>query len=137
MKKITLMSCMLLGISAMNMAAAWSYGPYPQVFQQWHSGPQISTGFQIQQYATPDGYHIRISSRGDASHVNITVEGRRITLSSRQMHERREYDGGGRIRMMTSGDFSQWILLPGDADMRSMRRREQPGLIDIFVPRLR
>ena len=141
MNKSPLIFSMLLALSAMHNATAWSswssWSQYPQSprnYQQWHSNSQISTGFQIQQFSAPDGYHIRIDSMGqNADRINLHVEGRRITISSRRVQQ----DQSGRVRMMQSGDFSQWITLPMDADMQSMRRRQSPGMIEIFVPRIR
>ncbi len=141
MKKSSLIFSMLLILSAVNNATAWSswstwsqYPQTPQNYQQWHSSSQISTGFQIQHFAAPDGYHIRIASMGrNSDQINLNVEGRRITISSRQVQQ----DQSGRVRIMQSGNFSQWITLPNDADMQSMRRRQSPGMIEIFVPRVR
>ena len=141
MKKSFLIFSMLLILSAMHNATAWSswsswsQSPQtPQNYQQWHSSSQISTGFQIQHFAAPDGYHIGIASKGhNTDQININVEGRRITISSRQVQQ----DQSGRVRIMQSGNFSQWITLPNDADMQSMRRRQSPGMIEIFVPRVR
>ncbi len=141
MKKSFLIFSILLILSAMHNATAWSswsswsQSPQtPQNYQQWHSSSQISTGFQIQHFAAPDGYHIGIASKGhNTDQININVEGRRITISSRQVQQ----DQSGRVRIMQSGNFSQWITLPNDADMQSMRRRQSPGMIEIFVPRVR
>ncbi len=141
MKKSFLIFSILLILSAMHNATAWSswsswsQSPQtPQNYQQWHSSSQISTGFQIQHFAAPDGYHIGIASKGhNTDQININVEGRRITISSRQVQQ----DQSGRVRIMQSGNFSQWITLPNDADMQSMRRRQSPGMIEIFVPRIR
>lgn len=141
MNKSHLIFGMLLTLSAMHNATAWSswstwsqYPNSPQSYQQWHSNSQISTGFQIQHFSAPDGYHIRIASMGqNADQINLHVEGRRIVISSRQIQQ----DQSGRARMMQSGNFSQWITLPMDADMQSIRRRESPGMIEIFVPRIR
>ncbi|MEN8180561.1 MAG: Hsp20/alpha crystallin family protein [Pseudomonadota bacterium] len=141
MKKLSLILGALLILSAMHNATAWSswstWSQYPQVpqsYQQWHSSSQISSGFQIQHFSAPDGYHIQIASMGqNADQINLNVAGRRITISSRQLQQ----DPSGRVRMMQSGTFSQWIILPNDADMQSMRRRQSPGMIEIFVPRLR
>jgi HSP20 family molecular chaperone IbpA len=141
MNKSPLIFSVLLILSAMHNATAWSswstWSQYPQVpqkYQQWSSNSQLSTGFQIQHFAAPDGYHIRIASTGqNADQININVEGKRITISSRQAQR----DRSGRVRMTQSGHFSQWITLPMDADMQSMRRRQSPGMIEIFVPRLR
>ena len=138
MKKISLIFSAVLMSSAMQHATAWSYGPYPYAFQQWHSGPQFTTGFQIQQYSAPDGYHIRIASRGRSiDEINIRVEGRSFTISSQRVQEQQQRDQSGRVRWMQSGEFKQWVTLPGDADMQSMRRMQSPGVIEIFVPRLR
>ena len=139
MKKSSLIFSILLILSAMHNATAWtswsSWSQYPQVpqnYQQWNSNSQLSTGFQIQHFAAPDGYHIGIASKGhNTDQININVEGRRITISSRQVQQ----DQSGRVRIMQSGNFSQWITLPNDADMQSMRRRQSPGMIEIFVPR--
>jgi len=141
MNKSPLIFSMLLALSAMHNATAWSswssWSQYPQSprdYQQWHSNSQISTGFQIQQFSAPDGYHIRIVSMGqNADQINLHVEGRRISISSRQVQQ----DQSGRVRMKQSGDFSQWIALPMDADMQLLRRRESPGMTEIFVPRIR
>ncbi len=141
MKKPPLIFGILLTLCVMHNATAWSswstwsqYPQAPQNYQQWHSNSQISTGFQIQHFSAPDGYYIRIASKGqNTNQINIDVEGRRITISSRQVQQ----DQSGRVRMMQSGNFSQWIALPMDADMQSMRRRQSPGMIEIFVPRLR
>ena len=138
MKKISLIFSAVLMSSAMQHASAWSYGPYPYAFQQWHSGPQFTTGFQIQQYSAPDGYHIHIASKGRSiDEINIRVEGRSFAISSQRGQEQQRQDQSGRVRMMQSGSFSQWIALPMDADMQSMRRRQSPGMIEIFVPRFR
>ena len=141
MNKSPLIFSMLLALSAMHNATAWSswstwsqYPQSPQSYQQWHSNSQISTGFQIQHFSAADGYHIRIDSMGqNAERINLHVEGRRITISSRQVQQHQS----GRVRMMQSGNFSQWIALPMDADMQSIRRRQSPGVIEIFVPRIR
>jgi len=145
MKKSSLIFSMLLILSAVNNATAWSswstwsqYPQTPQNYQQWHSSSQISTGFQIQHFSAPDGYYIRIASKGqNTNQINIDVEGRRITISSRKVQQKQKQDGSGRVRILQSGNFSQWIALPMDADMQSMRRRQSPGMIEIFVPRLR
>ena len=141
MNKSPFIFSVLLILSAMHNATAWSswstWSQYPQVpqqYQQWSSNSQLSTGFQIQHFAAPDGYHIRIASTGqNADQININVEGKRVTISSRQVQR----DRSGRVRMTQSGHFSQWIALPMDADMQSMRRRQSPGMTEIFVPRLR
>ena len=141
MKKSSLLVSMLLILSAMHNATAWSswstwsqYPQAPQNYQQWSSNSQLSTGFQIQHFSAPDGYHIRIASMvRNADQVNIHVEGRRITISSLNVQQ----DQSGGVRLMQSGHFSQWIDLPMDADMQSMRRRQNPGMIEIFVPRIR
>ena len=145
MKKSSLIFSMLLILSAMQNATAWSswstwsqYPQTPQNYQQWRSSSQIFTGFQIQHFSAPDGYHIEIASKGhNTDQININVEGRRITISSHQVQQKQQQGGSGRIRMMKSGNFSQWIALPMDADMQSMRRRQSPGMIEIFVPRIR
>lgn len=141
MNKIPLIFSMLLTLFAMHNATAWSswsiwsQNPQsPQNYQQWHSSSQISTGFQIQNFSAPDGYHIRIASMAQNSgQITLHVEGRRITVSSHQVQR----DQSGREWMAQSGGFSQWIDLPMDADMQSMRRREEPGMIEIFIPRIR
>jgi HSP20 family molecular chaperone IbpA len=135
MKKSSLIFSMLLILSAMHNATGWSsWSQYPQVP---HNSP-LSTGFQIEHFSAPDGYHIRIASmRQNASQINLNVEGRRITISSRQVQQKQQQGGSGRVRMMQSGHFSQWIDLPMDADMQSMRRRQNPGIIEIFIPRIR
>jgi len=141
MKKSSMIFSMLLTLTAMHNATAWSswstWSQYPQApynYQQWRGNSQISTDFQVQQFFAPDGYHIRIASMGrNADQINISVEGRRINISSHQV----QHDQSGRMRMMQSGNFSQWIVLPNDADMQSMRRRQSPEAIEIFVPRLR
>ena len=141
MKNLSLIFSMLLTLSAMHNATAWSswsswsqYPQAPQNYQQWNSNSRLSTGFQIQHFAAPDGYHIGIASKGyNTDQININVEGRRITISSRQVQQ----DQSGRVRIMQSGNFSQWITLPNDADMQSIRRRQSPGMIEIFVPRVR
>jgi len=142
MKKLSLIFSMLLILSAMHNAAAWSYWSWnqqaPQNYQQWSGNPQVSTGFQIQHFSAPDGYHIRIASMSqNAGQINLNVEGRRITISSRQVQQKQQQGDSGRVRMMQSGHFSQWIVLPNDADMQSMRRRQSPGMLEIFVPRIR
>lgn len=138
MKKISVIFSAVLMSSVMQHATAWSYGPYPYAFQQWYSGPQFTTGFQIQQYSTPDGYHIRIASRDRSiDEINIRVEGRDFIISSQRLQEQQQQDQSGRVRWMQSGEFNQWVTLPGDADMHSMRRKQSPGAIEIFVPRLR
>ena len=142
MNKSSLIFSMLLTLSAMHNAAAWSYWSWnqqaPQNYQQWSGNPQLSTGFQIQHFSAPDGYHIRIASMGrNTDQINIHVEGRRITISSRQVQQKQQQGDSGRVRMMQSGHFSQWIVLPNDADMQSMRRRQSPGMIEIFAPRIR
>lgn len=141
MKKSYLIFSTLLILSAMHNATAWSswsswsqYPQGPQNYQQWNSNSQLSSGFQIQHFSALDGYHIRIASMGrNADQINIQVEGRRITISSLKVQQ----DHSGRVRIMQSGHFSQWIDLPMDADMQSMRRRQSPGMIEIFVPRIR
>ncbi len=141
MKKSSLIFSMLLILSAMHNATAWSswsswsqYPHVPQNYQQWNSNSQLSTGFQIQHFSALDGYHIRIASMGrNADQINMDVEGRRITISSLKVQQ----DQSGGVRIMQSGHFSQWIELPMDADMQSMRRRQNPGIIEIFIPRIR
>lgn len=141
MKKISLILGMLLVLSAMHNATAWtswsSWSQYPQTpqsHQQWSSSSRISSGFQIQHFSAPDGYHIQIATMGiNSDQINLNVEGNRITISSHQLQQ----DQSGRVRIMQSGNFSQWIALPMDADMQSMRRRQSPGMIEIFIPRLR
>ena len=68
-----------------------------------------------------------------ADQINIHIEGKRITISSLKVQQ----DQSGGVRIMQSGHFLQWIDLPMDADMQSMRRRQSPGMIEIFVPRIR
>ncbi|MEA3303975.1 MAG: Hsp20/alpha crystallin family protein [Pseudomonadota bacterium] len=141
MKKSYLIFSTLLILSAMHNATAWSswsswsqYPQGPQNYQQWNSNSQLSSGFQIQHFSALDGYHIRIASMGrNADQINIQVEGRRITISSLKVQQ----DHSGGVRIMQSGHFSQWIDLPMDADMQSMRRRQSLGMIEIFVPRIR
>ena len=141
MKKTVLIVSMLLILFAMNNATAWSswssWSQYPQAsqnYQQWSSNSQLSSGFQIQHFSALDGYHIRIASMDrNAGQVNIQIQGRRITISNNQI----QHDRSGGVRVMQSGYFSQWIDLPMDADLQSMRRRESPGVIEIFVPRIR
>jgi HSP20 family molecular chaperone IbpA len=135
MKKSFLIFSMLLILSSMHNATAWS--SWSQYSQVPHNSP-LSTGFQIEHFSAPDGYHIRIASMGrNADQINMDVEGRRITISSRQVQQKQQQGGSGRVRMMQSGHFSQWIELPMDADMQSMRRRQNPGIIEIFIPRIR
>jgi HSP20 family molecular chaperone IbpA len=141
MKKSFLIVSTLLILSAMHNATAWSswstwsqYPQAPQNYQQWNSNSQLSSGFQIQHFSGLDGYHIRIASMGrNADQINIQVEGKHITISSNKI----QHDRSGGVRIMQSGHFSQWIALPMDADMQMLRRRESPGRIEIFVPRLR
>ncbi|MEN8213512.1 MAG: Hsp20/alpha crystallin family protein [Pseudomonadota bacterium] len=140
MKKISLIFGALLMASVMQPAAAWwSDGPSSYAFQQWYSGPGYTTGVHVQRFTTYDGYHIRISSGdGAIDNINIHVDGRSINISSQQFQEQQQQDYYGNKRRRHSGSFRQWVTLPGDADMQSMqRRRVNPDVIEIFVPRFR
>lgn len=141
MKKLTLIISMLIILSVMHNATAWtswsSWSQLPQgsqEYQQWNSSSQLSNGFQIQHFSALDGYHIRIASMGrNVDQINILVEGRRITISSLKVQQ----DQSRGVRIRQSGHFSQWIDLPMDANMQLLRRRQSPGMIEIYVPRIR
>jgi HSP20 family molecular chaperone IbpA len=146
MNKFLLLCSLLLAAFTTQTVAAWSSGsgyadsrrPPTEARPGTPRGGFPSSGFQIQHYSSANGYHIRIASRGESNaEVKVAIEGRRLTLSSQKFEREERRDDSGRYRKTRSGSFTQQITLPDDADMRSLRRREKPGLIEIFVPRKR
>lgn len=144
MNKFLVLCSMLLAIFTTQTVTAWPSGyadstRSPSAARSNTTrGSLPSSGFQIQHYSSANGYHVRIATRGESiAEVKVTIEGHRLTLSSQKFEQKQRRDSSGRYRKMRSGSFTQQITLPGDADMQSLRRREKPGMIEIFVPRRR
>ena len=144
MNKFLLLCSVLLAVFTTPTVVAWSSGYADSARSPADARPGAprggfpSSGFQIQHYSSANGYHVRIATRGESNaEVKVAIEGRRLTLSSQKFEHRERRDSSGRYRKTRSGSFTQQITLPHDADMQSLRRREKPGMIEIFVPRKR
>lgn len=94
---------------------------------------------RIQRRATPNAYTIRIDSgSGDASQVQVDVEGRTLVIgSSRTVEKEQRSDRGWYRFSRVSSGYRQRIRLPRDADVANMQRDEQDGVITLTIPRVR
>jgi HSP20 family molecular chaperone IbpA len=144
MNKLLVLCSVVLAVFTTQTVAAWSSGYADPRRSPSEARPGTSrsgfpsSGFQIQHYSSANGYHVRIASRGESNaEVKVSVEGRKLTISSQKFEHQERRDDSGRYRKTRSGSFTQQITLPDDADMQSLRRREKPGMIEIFVPRKR
>lgn len=111
-----------------GVAVAW--GP-----QGWQSGMAMSAAFYVEQRQGPSGYGIRLyvpdRRTGD---IHISVEGTSLLIRSEQEKQLTAGSGPGPA-FMQFGSFSQWLILPADADMSQMKLTSQKGVINIYIPR--
>ena len=103
--------------------------------QGWQSGMVISAAYYVEQRQWPAGYGIRLHvPETRTADIHISVEGNRLLIRSED--EKQLTTGGGQGPVfMQFGSFSQWLILPADADMKQMKLTTQEGVISIFIPR--
>jgi hypothetical protein len=111
----------------------WQYQSLPTgPPTMWTSGTPMSSLF-IEQSQSPMGYGIRIHTGGPGTQdIQVGLEGRALVI------RKRETTGtvpGVPIQMQQSGWSTQWVSLPGDANLAAMRMSRGNGLVEIFVPR--
>ncbi len=128
----TLLGAILLFVFANGASAWWQYS---QTF--FNTGPTMSAAFYVEQNQWPAGYAIRlyVPDRRTAD-IHISVEGSSLLIHSKN-EEQRTPRGAGGPAFMQFGSFSQWLILPPDADMSQMKLTTRGGVIDIFIPRRR
>lgn len=133
---VVYLTALLLSVSTCAVPAWNPYQPSWSGFQSWQTGPGISAAFYVEQRQWPAGYGIRLylPERRNAG-VHVSVDGNSLVIRSEQQNQ--QASGGMEGMFMQFGSFSQWLSLPGDADMANMRVTNHDRGIDIFVPRLR
>ena len=103
--------------------------------QGWQSGMAMSAAYYVEQRQWPAGYGIRLYvPETRTADIHISVEGNRLLIRSEEEKQLATGDGQGPV-FMQFGSFSQWLILPADADMKQMKLTTQEGVISIFIPR--
>jgi len=97
----------------------------------------MSAAFYVEQNQWPAGYGIRlyVPDRRTAD-IHISVEGSSLVIRSKDEEQLAPRGAQGPV-FMQFGSFSQWLILPPDADMSQMKLSSRGGVINIFIPRRR
>ena len=100
----------------------------------WSSTMPMSSLF-VEQTASPLGYGIRVHTEYPGTmDIEVGVEGHALVIKKRRVQQ---IGRGAPMPMQQSGWSTQWISLPADANISSMRMSRGNGLVEIFVPRAR
>jgi len=113
----------------------WQYqSPPAGLPTMWSSMMPMSSLF-VEQAASPLGYSIRArTANPSTTDIEIGVEGHALVIKKRQMQQNAP---GAPMQMQQAGWSTQWVSLPADANISSMRMSRGNGVVEIFVPRAR
>ena len=79
---------------------------------------------------------VRLDLAGiDAADIDITVEGRTLTVSGSRSIDDSIDEQGYHRREIFSGEFRRTLVLPGGIDNESISARAENGMLEITVPR--
>lgn len=138
MKKLAAIFYLILLFVFANGALAWGqYGQMYHGYQAYPGGVGVSAAFYVEQRQWPAGYGIRlhIPDRRTAD-IHVSVEGSGLSIRSEGGQQSTPGGAFGPV-FMQFGSYSQWLILPGDADMSQMKLTNHDGVIDIYIPRRR
>lgn len=113
----------------------WHYqSPPARPPTMWSSMMPMSSLF-VEQSASPLGYIIRVhTGNRTTTDIEIGVEGHALVIKKRQVQQ---IGPGAPMQMQQAGWSTQWVSLPADANISSMRMSRGNGVVEIFVPRAR
>lgn len=113
----------------------WNYQSIPGApANMWSSFMPTSSLF-VEQSASPLGYNVRVHTGNSATtDIEVGVEGHALVIKKRQMQG---VVPGAPMQMQQAGWSTQWVSLPADANISSIRMSRGKGLVEIFVPRAR
>ncbi len=116
--------------SVVLLALALGAGP---VLAQ--SGSAFS--FEIRRNATPQAYYVHVLFQGaDPADISTLPQQRGIVISYDAKREQREQLPNGGVRFFSASQaLNSRIGIPPDGDLSHMRRIDQPGWIQLIIPR--
>lgn len=79
---------------------------------------------------------VRVDVAGiDPEDIDITVEGRTLTVSGMRASDETIEENGFHRREILSGEFRRTLVLPGGIDSESISANADHGMLEIVVPR--
>lgn len=84
-----------------------------------------------------DRFVVRAELAGvDVADVDVTVEGRSLTISGERRFEMAEGNGGYRHREIVEGEFRRTLTLPDGIAVDEVKAEARNGVLEITVPRV-
>ena len=121
------------------------FGQMERMFMQplLHSGSQAMSGgerpFALDVYETDDNVVLEMAVPGmTPEQLDLSVEGRQLTVRGVLAEEREEEGGEGRnywVRGISRGEFQRTVTIPAGVDAEQIQAKVDNGLLTVTMPK--